>query len=69
MIFAPEQTTNLFSTVTLEHTLRTVGLCGDFKREIVAKLTAKTAVTYFIMNGIEQPHEQKRKKISTLKPQ
>ena len=51
VFLAPEQTANLFPTVTLVHTLRTVGLYGDFKREIEAKLTGKTAVTYFIMNG------------------
>ena len=38
---------------------------GDFKQEIEAKSTGKTAVTYVIMNGIE-PHakrtNQKRKK-------
>ena len=35
---------------------------GDFKREIEAKPTGKTAVTYFIMNGIEQPHANARTK-------
>ena len=56
MFLAPEQTANLFQTVTLAHTLCTVGLYGDFKREIEAKPTGKTAGTYFIMNGIEQSH-------------
>ena len=55
MFSVPEQTANLFPTIALVHTLRTVGLDGDFKREIEAKPTGKTAVTYFIMNGIEQP--------------
>ena len=27
---------------------------GDFQREIEAKPTGETAVTYFIVNGIEQ---------------
>ena len=48
-----------------------VGLYGDFKQEIEAKPTGKTAVTYFIMNGIEQPHAKrtnKKGKSSTLKP-
>ena len=40
----------------------TVGLYGDFKREIEAKPTGKTAVTYFIMNGIEQPHAKRTNK-------
>ena len=39
---------------------------GDLKREIEAKPTGKTAVTYFLTSLIEQPHakmhEQKRKK-------
>ena len=47
MFLAPEQTANLFPTVTLVHTLRTVGLPGDFTREIEAKPTGKTAVTTF----------------------
>ena len=73
MFLVPEQTTNLFPTVTLVHTLRTVGLYGDFKREIEAKPTGKTGITYFIMNGIEQPHanrtNKKGKKSRPLKPQ
>ena len=39
-----------------------VGLYGDFKREIEAKPTGKTAVTYFIMNGIEQSHAKRTNK-------
>ena len=39
-----------------------VGLYGDFKQEIEAKPTGKTAVTYFIMNGIEQPHAKRTDK-------
>ena len=35
---------------------------GDFKREIEAEPTGKTAVTYFIMNGIEQPHAKAQTK-------
>ena len=63
MLLAPEQTANLFPTITLRlvHIYlyllpfeRLVCSYGDFKREIVAKPTGKTAVTYFIMNGIEQ---------------
>ena len=62
MFLAPEQTANLCPTVTLVHTLWTVGLYGDFKRENRGKPTGKTAVTYFIMNGIEQPHAKRTNK-------
>ena len=62
MFSVPEQTANLFPTIALVHTLRTVGLDGDFKREIEAKPTGKTAVTYFIMNGIEQPQAKRTNK-------
>ena len=59
---APEQTANLFPTVSLVHTLRTVGLYCDLKREIEAKPTGKAAVTYLIMNGLEQPHAKRTNK-------
>ena len=62
MFLEPEQTADVFPTVTLVHTLGTVGLYGDFKREIEAKPTCKTAVRYFIMNGIEQPHAKRTNK-------
>ena len=39
-----------------------IGLYGDLKREIEAKPTGKTAVTYLIMNGIEQTHAKRTKK-------
>ena len=59
MFLAPEQTANLFPTVTLVHALRTVVFYGDFKREVKAKPAGKTAVTDFIINGIEQPHAKR----------
>ena len=62
MFFAPGQTANLFSTVTLVHTLWVVGLCDDFNKEIEAKPTRKTAVTYFILNEIEHPHAKRANK-------
>ena len=40
----------------------TVSLYGDFNREIEAKPTGKTAVTFFIVNGIEQPHAKRTNK-------
>ena len=59
---APERTAKLFPTVSLVHTLRTVGLYCDLKREIEAKPTGKAAVTYLIMNGLEQPHAKRTNK-------
>ena len=35
---------------------------GDFKREIEATPTGKTAVTYFVMNVIDQPHAKRTNK-------
>ena len=61
MFLAPEQTATLFPTSTLVRTLRTLGFDDDFKRDIESKPTGKTAVTYFIMNGIEQPHAKRTK--------
>ena len=47
MFLEPEQTADVFPTVTLVHTLGTVGLYGDFKREIEAKPTGKNWVYLF----------------------
>ena len=51
VFLAPEQTANLFPTVTLVHILRTVGSFRDFTREIEAKPTGKTALITFDHEG------------------
>ena len=63
MFLAPEQTANLFPTITLVQTY--YPLNGWFVRRFQARnrgKTGKAAVTYFIMNGIEQPHAKRTNK-------